>query len=291
MVTMPIVIAALLALAPYLAAAFFSKSLVAATERLNLAARILVPALLCVPYGIVSISVGNFRWYWLLLYATLPIAIAALMVQARSADPNQHGNWRDFLVLIPLGLAVDLRWFEPAWPAHLAVFNKVLLLDAGVYGLLMIRQLDGVGFDLRLRFRDVRIGLREFLYYTPLAIALGLGIGFLHTHAVWPAISRFGSAYILTFFFIAVPEEVFFRGWMQNLFERRIGRLPALILTSLLFGLSHWNKRTASFNWQYVLMAVLAGIFYGRAWRQQRRIGASAITHATVDTVWSIWLR
>jgi len=39
------------------------------------------------------------------------------------------------------------------------------------------------------------------------------------------------------------------------------------------------------------LMAALAGIFYGRAWRQERRVAASAITHATVDTVWSIWLR
>jgi len=59
----------------------------------------------------------------------------------------------------------------------------------------------------------------------------------------------------------------------------------------VLFGLSHWNKRTTSFNWQYVLLAILAGFFYGRSWRKNRRVGASAITHATVDTVWSIWLR
>jgi uncharacterized protein len=40
-----------------------------------------------------------------------------------------------------------------------------------------------------------------------------------------------------------------------------------------------------------VLLAALAGIFYGRAWRVQRRVGASAITHATVDAIWSLWLR
>jgi hypothetical protein len=38
-------------------------------------------------------------------------------------------------------------------------------------------------------------------------------------------------------------------------------------------------------------LAALAGIFYGLAWRQERRIGASAITHASVDTIWGIWLR
>ena len=70
-----------------------------------------------------------------------------------------------------------------------------------------------------------------------------------------------------------------------------MGRTAALLLTAVLFGLAHWNKRTTSFNWRYVLLAALAGIFYGRAWRAQRRVGASSITHATVDTLWSLWLR
>jgi hypothetical protein len=39
------------------------------------------------------------------------------------------------------------------------------------------------------------------------------------------------------------------------------------------------------------LLAALAGIFYGRAWRQECSVGASAITHASVDTLWSLWLR
>jgi membrane protease YdiL (CAAX protease family) len=291
MVTVPIAIAALLALLPYLAAAFFGKQLTAAIDKLPSAARLAIPALLCIPYALVAASSGMLRWYWLALYALLPVTIAALMEQARHVDPDQRGNWRDYLVVIPLGLAVDLRWFEPAWPAHLAVFSKVLLLDAGVYAMLMVRQLDGVGFDLRLRLRDVDFGLREFLFYAPVGIALGLMLGFLHTHALWPSPLRLTGAFVFTFFFIAVPEELFFRGWLQNLFERRLGRTPALLLTAVLFGLSHWNKRTTNFNWQYVLLAALAGIFYGRAWRQERRVGASAITHATVDTVWSIWLR
>jgi membrane protease YdiL (CAAX protease family) len=213
------------------------------------------------------------------------------MHQARTADPEQHGNWRDYLVLIPLGLAVDLRWLEPAWPPHLAVFNKILLLDAGIYGLVFIRQLNSIGFDLRLRLRDLRIGIREFIFYTPIAIVLGLSLGFIHFHKLWPSPLQFSGAFVFTFFFIAIPEELYFRGWLQNLFERRIGRYPALIVTAILFGLSHWNKRTTSFNWQYVLLAMIAGIFYGRAWRQDRRIAASAITHTTVDTVWSIWFR
>ncbi len=284
-------IAAVLTLIPLLAAAFFSRGFAAKVERLPLALRLLCPAVLCVPYVLVAGSLTWFRWDWFALYALLPVVVAWLFWQASKADRGQRGTWRDFLVLSILGLAVDLRWFERAWPPHLAVFNKILLLDAGIYGFLLVRQLDGVGFDLRLRWRDVATGLREFGWYAPIAIMLGLVLGFLHAHAVWPRLPMLGAAFVFTFAFIAIPEELFFRGWLQNLMERRLGRTPALLLTSVLFGLSHFNKRAVHFNWRYVLLAALAGIFYGRAWRRDRRVGASAITHALVDTVWGQWLR
>jgi membrane protease YdiL (CAAX protease family) len=254
-------------------------------------AQLAAPAVLCVPYLLVACGSGTFRAQWFALYALLPVAVATLLWQATRTDPDQRGNWRDFLVLAALGLAVDLRWFEGAWPAHLAIFNKILLLDAGIYGFVLIRQLDGTGFDLRLRFKDLGVGLREAGFYTPIALALGLALGFLHFHWAWPGLGSMASAWFFTFFFVAVPEELFFRGWLQNLLEKRIGRYGALFVAACLFGLAHFNKRATSFNWRYVLLAALAGIFYGRAWRQQRRVGASAVTHATVDAIWSLWLR
>ena len=285
-----VVIAGLLTLFPFLVAAFWPR-IVQRQPRSHPAVRIVRPAVLCVPYVLVATSYGMFRWTWFALYLLLPVVISWLLYLASLADPDQRGDWRDFFVLLVLGLAVDLRWFEPAWPPRLAVFSKMLLLDAAIYGFLAIRQLKGVGFDLRLRVGDLRIGLREFAFYTPIAIALGLGVGFLHFHAELPSLPRAVAAWVFTFFFIAVPEELFFRGWMQNLLERRVGRGWALAVTAILFGLSHFNKRAAHFNWQYVLLAAIAGIFYGRAWRQERRVGASSITHATVDTLWSLWLR
>jgi hypothetical protein len=286
-----VVVAALLTLLPFLVEAFLPGKLATATTSIPSSARLLAPAALCIPYLLVAGSFGIFHWSWLALYALLPVAVTALMWQARQADPEQHGSWRDFFVLAILGIAVDLRWFEQAWPPHLVVFNKILLLDTGIYGLLIIRQVHGAGFNLRLRWRDLGIGLREFALYAPIAIALGLSIRFLHLHASWPPLSKFADAFLFTFFLIAVPEELFFRGWLQNLLERRIGRSPALLLTAALFGLSHWNKRAVHFNWRYVLLATIAGVFYGQAWRHQRRVAASSITHAAVDTVWSFWLR
>ncbi|HVN92204.1 MAG TPA: CPBP family intramembrane glutamic endopeptidase [Terracidiphilus sp.] len=285
------VVAALFTLAPFLAVAFFPQASANFVRRLPKSVALALPALCAVPYILVAVAVGVFRLQWFALYLLLPIAIAALLMQAAQVDPDQHGNWRDFLVLAALGLAVDLRWFQGAWPPHLAVFNKILLLDAGIYGFVLIRHLSGTGFDLRLRGKDLAIGLRETAFYTPIALALGLALGFLHAHKVWPGLLPIAGAWIFTFFFVAIPEELFFRGWLQNLLEKRIGRYAALVLTAALFGLAHFNKRTTGFNWRYVLLAAIAGVFYGRAWRSERRVGASAITHATVDTIWSLWLR
>lgn len=280
------VIAAILALIPYLASAFFPEYVGRRVRGLPRWLRLCCPAMLCIPYALVACSGGVFKWGWFVLYAALPVVVAWLLDRA-----PDRGDWRDFLVLAVIGLAVDLRWFEGAWPAHLTIFNKVLLLDAGIYGFVLVRNLDGTGFDLRLKARDIGIGLREVVFYTPIAMALGLGLGFLHVHAVVPSAAMMAEAWVFTFFFIAVPEELFFRGWLQNLIERRIGRRPALLLTSLIFGLTHFNKRAVYFNWRYVILAALAGFFYGRAWRKDRRVAASAVTHASVDAIWSLWLK
>jgi hypothetical protein len=148
-----------------------------------------------------------------------------------------------------------------------------------------------VGFNFVPKLRDFKIGLRELLFYAPIAVPLGLSLGFIHGHAYLPSLHRFALTWISIFLFVALLEETYFRGWWQNLLERRLGRTWSLIATSVLFGLSHFNKGPTAFNWRYVLMATIAGVFYGRAWRQDRRLMASAVTHASVDTIWLLWFR
>lgn len=287
----PAAIALLLLLVPLFAFALAGERCVRAAQSLSPALRLALPSMLMLPWLVVALGSHDFAVCWLLFYLLAPVLIATLEWLAAGLDPGQRGHLIDFLVLIPLGLAVDLRWLEPAWPHKLALLGKLTLLDAGLYAFLAVRCLSGVGFDLRLRGRDWRVGLREFAFYVPVAIPLGLALGFLHLHHHIDHPWLILPAWIATFVGVALPEEVFFRGWIQNLLERRIGRIASLVVTACVFGLSHFNKRTLSFNWRYVVLAALAGIFYGRAWRQDRRVGASAITHATVDTIWGALLR
>jgi membrane protease YdiL (CAAX protease family) len=286
----PAAIAALaIELAPAVAFGLGSEPITRAVQRWSIASRAAFPALYVLPYVLVSASQHIFRWQWFALYAGLPVVVAWLLGQAAAADAEQRGNWRDAIILLLLGLAVDLRWFDSAWPNGLRALNELLLVDIGLYGFLAIRGLSETGFDFHLRWSDWKSGVRELVFFTPMVLILGLALGFIHPHANLPPVGAAALRWVGIFCFTAVPEELFFRAWVQNLLERRVGRRSALLIASVLFGLSHFNKRSAHFNWRYVLLATIAGIFYGRAWREGRRVPASAITHASVDWIWGSW--
>jgi uncharacterized protein len=286
----PAAIAALgIELLPAIGFGFAGERIGRAVQRWPFVLRVAVPVALVLPYVVVSVSQHMFQWKWFGLYAGLPAAAAWLLGQAVTADGEQRGNWRDAIILLGLGLAVDLRWFDSAWPVGLRALNELLLVDAGLYGFLAVRQLGGTGFDFHLQWSDWKTGVRELVFFTPLVLVLGLALGFIHPHSNLPGLGSAALRWVGIFFFTAVPEELFFRAWVQNLLERRVGRWAALVIASAVFGLSHFNKRSTHFNWRYVLLATIAGIFYGRAWRERRRVPASAITHTCVDWMWGLW--
>jgi len=269
---------------------FFGFGMSSALTRIliNRTSRVLAPGLLVVPYIVFSIPRGEMKPLYLLVFVALPIGLAALMEFAPASNAL---GYHDVIALLAVGLPVEFRWLGGAFPhPGLSAMSKLLLVDAILYAYLVVRRLPRVGFDFVARGRDVLVGLREFVFYAPIAIALGLALGFLHPNFYTRSLGEIAGAYLITFFFVAIPEELFFRGLLQNLLENRVGRMPALVVTACIFGLSHFNK-PLPFNWRYVLMAAIAGIFYGRAWLDRRRLTCSAITHTTVDVVWGLWWR
>lgn len=259
------------------------------------AAQIVAAALLALPYFVLTLPRGTFHGELAVVLLAIPMLVTAML----QAWPRP-ANWADFVVLATLGLVIDLGLLSHAWPfvlrgaelwpAGLGGFPKMMMANVALYGYLVVKPVDGVGYDLVPRFEDWKIGLREFLFYAPIVLALGFLLGFIHWQGLMKRPEEFPAAWIFTFIFVALPEELFFRGLVQNLLEHHVGRVRALGLASVLFGLSHFNKG-AVFNWRYLILATIAGIFYGRAWRSRRRLFASSVTHTTVDTVWSIWFR
>jgi membrane protease YdiL (CAAX protease family) len=267
--------------------------------------KIVLPGLLVIPYLVFAIPRGDVIGEYILVFAGLPVAMAALFefVPARGGI-----TWQDILVLAVIGLPVEFGLFRNAWPVRgLAAMPKLLLMDAALYAFLVVRGAPDVGYDFRPRWRDLAVGLREWAFFAPIAIGLGLVLHFIHFRVYAPYLWQMAAAWLVTFFFVAIPEELFFRGLLQNIVEKRLSRTyppfaslrmgrsntakwKALFIAALIFGLSHFNK-PLPFNWRYVLLATIAGIFYGRAWRDRHRLFCSGVTHATVDVVWSLWFR
>jgi len=77
---------------------------------------------------------------------------------------------------------------------------------------------------------------------------------------------------------VTLVEEALFRGYIQGGLTRYFKNLPygenlALLLASLMFGLVHVGA-----GWQWVLLASLAGVGYGLAYRFGG-LGAAIATH------------
>lgn len=249
--------------------------------------RVAVSAALSIPYFVFAWGTAQFYWRAAIIVIALPVLLAAFLELPRLPA---RMTLRDLVVLAIIMTTYFEGWLRIAWPSSLALFPKLFLADVALYCYLVVRMLDGAGYSFIPRKSDVGIGFREWAFYFPIALALGESIGFIRFHATLPNPAHAIGAIGFTFFLVALPEEMFFRAILQNLLESRLGRIGALLTASLVFGLSHFNHGVV-FNWRYVLLASVAGIFYGRAWRSERRVFASIVTHTAVDVVWVLWFR
>jgi len=250
--------------------------------------RVAAPAVLVVPYLLYALPLHEFQWRFAFALAVVPVALSWML---ESAPRAQRLLWQDAVVLFALAATLELRLLSGAWPhPGLGSLPKLYLCDVALYLYLIVRSIEGAGYSFAPNMHAFAIGVREWLYFIPFAFGLGFALHFISFYPRAHSAAHIAAGMLVTFLLTAVPEEFFFRGVLQNLLEPHLGRLRALAVASVLFGLSHFHKG-ANFNWRYVLLAAIAGVFYGRAWRARRQLLASSITHTLVDVIWSLWFR
>ena len=91
----------------------------------------------------------------------------------------------------------------------------------------------------------------------------------------------FGTLWVL-----ALGEELFFRGLLQQWMSQWLGsEWNGLFATAAIFGSVHlfYNQFP---NWRFALLAAVAGVFYGMAFRTGKGIRAAMVTHALTVTTW-----
>ncbi len=221
----------------------------------------------------------------LALYVTVPIIILAGLGGGQSRPTAL-----DLLALLALWLPVELQYFERLWllpdgnPSY--VLAKTLGMELAVFCFVVVRRLDGVGYRFRLAGEDFTIGFVALIVFLAVGIPTALGTGFVEFEPSWSGLGNWLLMSLAIFFFIALPEEVLFRGLIFNMLQRYIkvgGPYTALVISSFIFGLAHLNNPPG--DWRYVILATAAGMCYGWAYLRSGSLLAAAYAHAMVDII------
>lgn len=166
---------------------------------------------------------------------------------------------------------------------------------------------DGIPFTLHLNFDKTLIGIfilgemhelmrtgsawkklmPEIAARTPFIILvlalLSVAFQFVRWDPKLPAILPIWA--VTNLLFVCVAEEGFFRGFLQKYLSElwqdlRYGKLMALSIASLLFGVAHFTGGAT-----YVVLASIAGFGYGWMYQLTGRIEASIVTHFLLNLV------
>lgn len=221
-------------------------------------------------------------------YTILPTL--AVMVIRKDRNPTIF----DYAAVLLIWIPVELRWMYrllPFPPPLTHTLTILLAVNTALAAFLYSRQLSGIGYSVEWRRGFAFAIAFNFVVFAAIAIPLGEALGFLHFA---PSLARLRSvplAAVGILFFTAWPEELLFRGLVQNLFTKSLRNERAgLLCAALIFGAAHLNNGGFP-NWRYAILATIAGIFYGRAWMKTGSLLPGAIVHALVDILWHILFR
>jgi hypothetical protein len=223
------------------------------------------------------------------LFAFLPLALVV------SADKKPPGAWQDFVTLAGVWVAVKFgpsHWLWPYPGGRLAyVFTVLLALNIALAAFVLVRHLNGVGYTIGWSHHSGSFLLASFLVFAVIAIPLGEALHFISFRPHWDSWKMLPFTAVAIFLFTAWPEEFLFRGLLQNMLSRASKNdFAGWWTASLLFGFSHITNLGFP-NWRYVLLASIAGFFYGWTWRKTGSIFASAVVHALVDAIWHFFFQ
>jgi membrane protease YdiL (CAAX protease family) len=287
----------LAALPAFLLEVIFYASL--ASERIRARLERLPPPLFAVlltvsavlPYCLATLAFGTFQWralasilvlaaavsFWYILLPKKPAADVLLLV---------------FMAAVWIAGFFKLWYLSPYPKLYLPVLGQLMWFRAGLFAMLSIRRVQGVGFGFWPTAREWSIGVVHYAIFLPLAVVLARLIGFagFRLPTGWEKTSLLAlGTFLGTLWVVALAEEFFFRGLLQQwLTSWSRSEAAGLIAASLLFGSVHIFKAPFP-NWKFATLAALAGICYGLAFRRAHSIRASMVTHALVVTTWKIF--
>lgn len=251
----------------------------------------LMATLWCSPYLIYASGTGDFRWAALLELLAIAVGVWAIYTAFPVRDVQEAFTVQDACVAAALAGIVLSGKLRGIWnvPMNLDFMGRLFLVSVAAWCWVFVRPVPGLGYEFGFSFQVVKQAALNFGYFAAIAIPASLAMHFTEWNPRWHGLGQFCLDYLEIFLFIALLEELFFRGFLQTLLVKSLGSWVAgQAFVSALFGLFHVLHRPFP-NWRYVALASCAGWFYGSAFRKGGTLLAPALLHAAVDTVWRTW--
>lgn len=237
-----------------------------------------------------------YAWAWTqggiealaLVWPTL-LALAAILIHPTAAPIlRMFGH----ALFVALAVLLFLHWL-PGFHNALVIPRAALTPDAVPFGMYLNLDKPLVAFWVVLAAAPAMAGTRACATLAAAlaacavatALCLGLawgGMGLVGWTPKWP---ESGWLWLINnALLVTLAEEALFRGYVQQRLaqywsSRAWGGAAALLIAALLFGLAHYAG-----GWQWMLLAGIAGVAYGLAYRQGG-LTAAVLAHLGLNVV------
>jgi membrane protease YdiL (CAAX protease family) len=227
------------------------------------------------------------------LSITVSVTIGLLIMAGICLTQFTHWAVRTFGHLLFIALAAGLasHWLPGFFSARViaatrfspeaAPFSMYLNLDKPLIGFWIALACPWVFTAVTLR-RTLTTSSLTLPITTAICLATAAGMGLIGWVPKWP--EQGGIWALNNLLLVTLTEELVFRGYIQGGLTRLLKRVPghqalAILLASLMFGLSHYGA-----GWQWMLLAGMAGVGYGIAYRFGG-LPAAVVTHFGLNLV------
>lgn len=245
-----------------------------------------------IPYTLASLSVHSFQFTSLLLLLALA-GVASFWYACLKRSGVADFFFLAFMAAVYLSRI--FAWIYPRVNPHLPleILGHLMWVRIGIMAVLSVRGFENIRFGFVPSRAEWRTGAKLYLFFLPVAGLLAYAVHSLHFHLVPVVWWQYPARVIFTFlgmlWVVALGEEFFFRGFLQQLLSKGLrSEIAGLVVASALFGLAHLPVRGFP-NWRMVALTAILGLFCGLAFLRARSIRAAMVTHALAATTFRLF--
>lgn len=245
------------------------------------------------PYSLHALVARDVRP---LLWGGIALAFLAAALLARRSV-RLHAYWRVIYALFVASAASYADWFLSDWLPRLfdvpvqslagfglAKFESMAVLAACVLVLVKLSG-DDLG-SLYLKRGKVRwwlpIGLAAFAFFAVTVIPAAMGL-FQGRDVTWSRILPWAPWILLFVLSNGFLEELHFRGLLLPRFQRHIGVVPAILVTSAVFSLAHIGVNYTPAILPFLAITFVLGLSFATLIHKTDSLWGAVLFHAGAD--------